>query len=48
MALQERSPIAAGVALAAAAAIAFGITTPLVARAGVGLGPLTETTEWPY
>jgi drug/metabolite transporter (DMT)-like permease len=41
MALRERSPIAAGVALAAAAAIAFGITTPLVARAGAGLGPFT-------
>jgi len=37
----SRSPIASGVALAAAAAVAFGLTTPLVARAGAGLGPLT-------
>jgi drug/metabolite transporter (DMT)-like permease len=36
-----QSPIASGVALAAAAALAFGLTTPLVARAGAGLGPLT-------
>ncbi len=41
MALRERSPIAAGVALATAAAIAFGITTPLVAQASAGLGPFT-------
>lgn len=41
MAEQKRSPIAAGVALAASAAVAFGITTPLVARTGAELGPFT-------
>jgi drug/metabolite transporter (DMT)-like permease len=39
----QHSPIAAGVALAAAAAVAFGLTTPLVARAGAGLGPFTAS-----
>jgi drug/metabolite transporter (DMT)-like permease len=34
-----RSPILAGVTLAAVAAIAFGVTTPVVAWAGRGLGP---------
>ncbi|HEU4735054.1 MAG TPA: DMT family transporter [Kofleriaceae bacterium] len=33
-----RSPIARGVVLAAAAAVAFGVTTPVVAWAGRGLG----------
>jgi drug/metabolite transporter (DMT)-like permease len=33
--------MAPGVGLAALAAVTFGITTPLVARAGLGLGPLT-------
>lgn len=33
--------MATGVALAALAAAAFGVTTPLVARASAGLGPLT-------
>jgi len=33
--------MATGVALAALAAAAFGLTTPLVARAGAGLGPFT-------
>jgi drug/metabolite transporter (DMT)-like permease len=41
MAQQMRSPIAAGVALAASAAVAFGVTTPLVARAGTALGPFS-------
>lgn len=41
MSPRDASPIAAGVAVAAAAALAFGLTTPLVARAGAGLGPLT-------
>lgn len=36
-----RSPMATGVGLAALAAVTFGFTTPLVARAGQGLGPLT-------
>jgi drug/metabolite transporter (DMT)-like permease len=36
-----RSSVAPGVALAAMAAVAFGVTTPLVARVGGGLGPLT-------
>jgi len=35
-----RSPLAAGVVLAVAAAIAFGVTTPVVAWAGAGVGPL--------
>jgi drug/metabolite transporter (DMT)-like permease len=39
----QHSPMAAGVALAAAAAVAFGLTTPLVARAGAGLGPFTAS-----
>jgi len=37
----SRSPIAAGIALAAAAAIAFGVTLPIVSVAGAGLGPYT-------
>ncbi len=36
-----RSPIAAGVVLAMASAIAFGLTTPLIAWAGRDVGPLT-------
>jgi drug/metabolite transporter (DMT)-like permease len=36
-----RSPILAGVTLAALAAVAFGVTTPVVAWAGRGLGPFT-------
>lgn len=38
-----RHPVAAGVALALGAAVAFGLTTPLVALAGRGLGPLTTS-----
>ena len=34
-------PIARGVALAALAALAFGVTTPIVARFGRGVGPLS-------
>lgn len=37
----RRSPIVTGVVLAALAAVAFGVTTPVVAWAGRGLGPLT-------
>ncbi len=37
----RRSPIVTGVVLAALAAIAFGVTTPVVTWAGRGLGPLT-------
>jgi drug/metabolite transporter (DMT)-like permease len=37
----RRSPIAAGVLLAVVAAIAFGVTTPIVAWAGHGLGAFT-------
>lgn len=36
-----RSPIATGVLLAVLAAVAFGVTTPVVAWAGRGLGPLS-------
>ena len=36
---RRTSPIAVGVALAAIAAVAFGVTTPVVAWAGRGLGP---------
>ena len=36
-----RSPIASGVVLAAIAALAFGVTTPVVAWAGRHLGPFT-------
>lgn len=36
-----RSPIAAGVVLAVVAAIAFGVTTPIVAWAGRDLGPFS-------
>lgn len=35
-----KAPVAAGVALAAGAAVAFGVTTPFVARFGEGVGPL--------
>src|SRR5262249_58838611 len=38
--MTSRSPIAAGVMLAALAALAFGVTTPVVAWAGRGVGPL--------
>jgi drug/metabolite transporter (DMT)-like permease len=37
----NRSPIASGAALAVFAALSFGVTTPLVERAGRGLGPLS-------
>ncbi len=37
----KRTPIAAGVILAVIAAIAFGVTTPIVAWAGRGLGPFS-------
>lgn len=37
----QQNPIRAGVALAALSALAFGITTPLIQRLGVGLGPFT-------
>ena len=36
-----RSPIAVGAALAALAALAFGVTTPFLQRFGAGLGPLS-------
>ena len=36
-------PIAAGVLLALGAAVAFGLTTPLVSSAGAGLGPLASS-----
>jgi hypothetical protein len=35
------TPIAAGVVLALSSAVAFGVTTPIIAWAGGGLGPLT-------
>jgi drug/metabolite transporter (DMT)-like permease len=35
------NPIAAGTALAALAALAFGVTTPFIQRFGAGLGPLS-------
>lgn len=35
------TPHARGVKLAILAALSFGVTTPLVARAGIGLGPFT-------
>lgn len=38
---RHRSPIAAGVTLAVVAAIAFGVTTPIVAWAGRDLGPFS-------
>ena len=34
----KRSPIAGGAALAVLAALSFGVTTPIVERAGRGLG----------
>jgi hypothetical protein len=36
-----RSPMAAGVQLAASSAITFGITTPLIGALGSNVGPLT-------
>jgi len=39
--MQRRSPIATGVLLAVIAAVAFGVTTPVVAWAGRDLGPFT-------
>ncbi len=36
-----RSPIATGVLLAIGSAVAFGLTTPVIAWAGAALGPLT-------
>src|SRR5581483_2004243 len=36
----RRSPIASGVLLAVAAAVSFGVTTPLIAVFGSGVGPL--------
>lgn len=39
--MARRSPIATGVMLATVAAIAFGVTTPIVAWAGTHLGPFT-------
>jgi drug/metabolite transporter (DMT)-like permease len=36
-----RSPVATGVLLAGVAAIAFGVTTPIIAWAGADAGPLT-------
>jgi hypothetical protein len=41
MAAPKRSPIASGVLFAVASALSFGVTIPLVARFGVGIGPLT-------
>jgi drug/metabolite transporter (DMT)-like permease len=37
----ERSPLAPGVLLALAAAVAFGASTPLLHRFGAGVGPVT-------
>jgi drug/metabolite transporter (DMT)-like permease len=37
---QRRSPLVDGAILAVLAAVSFGITTPIVARAGRGVGPL--------
>ncbi len=39
--MERRSPITTGVLLAAIAAVAFGVTTPVVAWAGRGLGPFS-------
>ena len=39
-----RSPITAGVLLAALSAITFGVTVPAVARLGQGVGPLATAT----
>ncbi len=39
--MARRTPLATGVLLAACAAIAFGITTPIVAWAGSDIGPLS-------
>ena len=39
-----RSPVATGVLLAAIAAIAFGVTTPIVAWAGSDTGPLATAS----
>jgi EamA-like transporter family len=36
----ERSPLLAGGTLAVLAALSFGVTAPIVARAGAGVGPL--------
>jgi drug/metabolite transporter (DMT)-like permease len=41
------TPIATGVLLALASAVAFGLTTPVIAWAGHDLGPLT-TAAWLY
>ncbi len=37
----SRNPIAVGTALAALAALAFGVTTPFIQRFGTGVGPLS-------
>jgi drug/metabolite transporter (DMT)-like permease len=42
--VSTRSPIATGVLLATAAAVAFGVTTPVIAWAGRGLGPFTTAS----
>lgn len=39
-----RNPLTSGVILAALAAVAFGVTTPIVAWAGAGSGPLITAT----
>jgi len=39
--LRDRSPLLAGGTLALLAALSFGATAPVVARAGAGIGPLT-------
>lgn len=39
--MTRRSPMLVGTLLALGAAVAFGLTTPVIARAGAGLGPLT-------
>lgn len=41
MAAVAHSPIASGVSFAVASALSFGVTTPLIARFGAGVGPLT-------
>jgi drug/metabolite transporter (DMT)-like permease len=38
----DHAPMAAGTLLAALAAASFGATTPILARAGAGVGPLTS------
>ena len=39
--LRDASPISLGVVLGLLSAVAFGITTPIIARMGAGMGPFT-------